>query len=119
MSTKLLKARLGGLILWVLLFVPAALGILLLPALILFASIERAKPALRAWDHIANAALFAGSPYESLSSHSWRERTKWWAKAVIWITDLLQKGHCEEANRHEQPVVDAIKKIKGGGHANQ
>lgn len=117
MNRKLLMARVGGLILWLLLFIPAALGILLLPFLILFASIERAKPALRAWDHIANAALFAGSPYESLSSHSWRARDRWWAKAVIWIADLLQKGHCEEANKHEQPVVDAIQKIKGGGDA--
>lgn len=107
-----MTARIAGLILWLLLLPLAVLGFFMLPLLILFAAVTRAKPALRAWDHFANAVVFAGSPYESLSSHSWRARDRWWAKAVIWITDRLEAGHCQEANRREQPVVDAIEIAK-------
>lgn len=114
MKSLNIPARVGGFILLFLLSPLVFLAIVALPALIAFASVERAKPALRAWDHMANAGLFAGSPYESLSSHAWRDRTRWWAKVVIWVTDLFQKGHCQEANGHEQPVVDAIAAIKGG-----
>ena len=35
-------------------------------------------------------------------------RHRRWARAVIWFTDRLQKGHCQRANKREQPVVDLM-----------
>jgi hypothetical protein len=66
-----------------------------------------------------NAGLFGGSPYESISSHVGREirtadRAPWWALALDALLDLIQAGHCEEANRREQPIVDAIQSAREG-----
>lgn len=103
--------RLGGLILYFLFIVETLLGLFLLPFMILW-NPQRAKEAMRGVDQFNNAFYTNGIGRESLSSHSWRayqsaESPKW-ARFVVWLTDKIQKGHCEEANRHEQPVVDFI-----------
>lgn len=64
----------------------------------------QAKEYARAIDQLNNAALFNGYARESLSSHAWRDSI--WP--VLRITEAAQPGHCKEANRHEQPVVDFI-----------
>lgn len=105
--------RLGGLILWLLflpLVVPAIPAVLFF---VLFASedeFSQVREMLRAIDQLCNAAWFSGSGRESCSSHAWRARGVWWADFIIWLTDKLQAGHCQEANRHEQPIVDFIEK---------
>jgi hypothetical protein len=87
--------------------VPAALmGYLLLVGIGCFGRTERGRAGVRAIDHFVNATLFDGYAWESVSSHAWRERDKRWAKAVIWITDRFQDGHCRRANKREQPLVD-------------
>lgn len=110
--------RIGGLVLWLLLAIPALLAVPAILVYLLFVAREevpKAKDALRCMDELVNAAWFGGSAYESLSSHAWRERGKWWARAIIWLTDLLQRGHCEEANRREQPIMDFVNKEKDYG----
>lgn len=73
-----------------------------------FGQTARARAGVRALDHFVNAAVFGGYAWESLSSHAWREREKWWAKVVIWFTDQFQPGHTQKANKREQHVVDLI-----------
>lgn len=103
--------RLGGLILYVLFLIPTVAGYVLLPFSILLDP-ARMKEAMRAVDQFNNAFWLNGSGRESVSSHSWRARGVWWADFVIGLTDKLQSGHCEEANKHEQPVQDFINNQK-------
>lgn len=103
--------RLGGLILYALFLLPTVAGYVLLPfAILLYPA--RMKEAMRAVDQFNNAFWLNGSGRESVSSHSWRARGVWWADFVIWLTDKLQSGHCEESNKHEQPVQDFINNQK-------
>lgn len=99
--------RLGGIILYALFLIPSVFGFVLLPFFILL-SPERMKEAMRSVDQFNNAFWLNGSGRESVSSHSWRDRGEWWATFVIRLTDKLQSGHCQEANRHEQPIQDFI-----------
>lgn len=100
--------RLGGLILYALFLVLTVAAYVLLPFAIL-ADPARMKEAIRAVDQFNNAFWLNGSGRESVSSHSWRARGVWWADFVICLTNLMQAGHCEEANKHEQPVQDFIR----------
>lgn len=63
---------------------------------------RHAKEAARAADQLVNATVCNGLGRESLSSASWRHQRRW----VIVLTDWVDPGHCREANRREQPVVD-------------
>lgn len=79
----------------------------------LFGPNERGRAGVRALDHFVNATVFNGYAWESVSSHAWRERDqKRWARAVIWITDKFQQGHCMRANKREQAVVDLVLKSR-------
>lgn len=69
---------------------------------------ERGRAGVRALDHFVNATVFDGYAWESVSSHAWRARHRRWARAVIWLTDHLQKNHCQRANTREQPVIDLV-----------
>lgn len=102
--------RLGGIILYVLFLPLAPLAYLLLPMMILWNPV-RAKESMRAIDQFCNAFYLNGSGRESVSSHAWRDysdRKVLWAVFVVWLTDLLQKGHCKQANAFEQPVQEFI-----------
>jgi hypothetical protein len=55
-----------------------------------------------------NASVFDGYAWESVSSHAWRARDRRWARGVIWLTDRFQPGHCQRANKREQPLVDLM-----------
>lgn len=101
--------RLGGIILYLLFLPLAPVAYLLLPVMILWNPV-RAKETMRAVDMMCNAFFLNGIGRESVSSHSWRARGVWWADFVIWLTDLLEAGHCRQANYYEQPVVDFIEK---------
>lgn len=103
-----MKIRLAGLLLWAMLAPLAVLAACLLPLLILWGPLPQARQTLRTWDELANAGLFNGSAYESLSSHAWRDRSRWWAKGIIWITDRLQPGHCAGAFESERAIVEFI-----------
>ena len=78
----------------------------------IFGRNQRGRAGVRAMDHFVNATLFNGYAWESVSSHAWREREKSWAKLVILIADNFQPGHCQRANKREQPIVDFIIKRK-------
>ncbi len=44
-------------------------------------------------------AIFGGKAYESVCSAAWRLRKEkgikgLWAKATVWLMDLLEAGHC-------------------------
>lgn len=102
--------RLGGLILYALFLPLAPLAYLLLPVMIVWNPV-RAKEALRSVDQFCNAFWTNGSGRESLSSHAWRDANgseSVWARFVVWLTDKIQAGHCQEANRHEQPIQEFI-----------
>lgn len=114
MVMRIIFARLLALMLWLLFLVPHVLSPLLALWRILFCSTQRAKDGLRSMDMATNCLWFAGSPYESLSSHSWREfcstTQAWWSRLVMWFTGLFVADHCKQANDIEQPIVDFIAK---------
>lgn len=108
--------KLAALVLWLLLALPCVLALVTFPVWLFFTDrVDWLKRLLRCYTETTNVMLFNGSPYESTSSHAWRARDKAWAKAVIAITDLLEPGHCEGANRREQPLLDAVANLKDGG----
>lgn len=106
----MIKERAAGFALMCVVVPLAIVGYLILWWVGLFGPNERGRAGVRALDHFVNATVFNGYAWESISSHAWRERHRRWARAVIWLTDLFQKGHCERANRREQKVVDLIVK---------
>ena len=106
-----MKERLAGFALMCAMVPLAVLGYLVLWWVGLCGRTERGRAGVRALDHFVNATVFNGYAWESLSSHAWRERgNKRWARAVIKFTDLFQQGHCQRANKREQPIVDLVLK---------
>lgn len=105
---KGLKERLAGFILMTAIVPLAVMGYLFIVYIGFFGKTERGRAGVRALDHFVNATLLNGYAWESVSSHAWRERHRTWAKAVIWIADQFQEGHCRRANKREQPVIDLI-----------
>jgi hypothetical protein len=103
-----MKERLAGFLLMTAIVPLAVSGYLLLVWIGFFGRTARGRAGVRALDHFVNATLFNGYAWESVSSHAWRMRHRRWAKVVIFCTDLLQKNHCERANRREQPIVDLM-----------
>lgn len=103
-----MKERLGGFLLMTFIVPMAILGYLILLVVGFTGPNARGRAGVRALDHFVNAAVFNGYAWESVSSHAWRERERWWAKVVIRFTDLFQQDHCRRANKREQPVVDLV-----------
>ena len=103
-----MKERLAGFLLMSAIVPLAITGYLVLCWVGLFGRTERGRAGVRALDHFVNATVFNGYAWESVSSHAWRCRDRRWARAVIWITDRFQEGHCRRANKREQPVVDLV-----------
>jgi hypothetical protein len=104
-----LKERLVGFVLVTFFLLPLAIaGYLVLTWVVFFGRTARGRSGARALDHFVNASVFNGNAWESVSSHAWRERHRWWAKIIIRFTDLLQQDHCRRANKREQPVVDLV-----------
>jgi hypothetical protein len=101
-----MKERLAGFALMTLVVPLAVLGYLILVWVGFFGRNERGRAGVRALDHFVNATVFNGYAWESVSSHAWRERHRRWARVVIWVTDHFQNGHCQRANKREQPMVD-------------
>lgn len=107
-----MKERSVGFILLLALVPLAILGYWLLIGVGFLGPNARGRAGVRAMDNFVNATIFNGYAWESISSHAWRERDKRWAKFVIFITDKFQPGHCQRANKREQPIVDLIRKFK-------
>ena len=105
-----MKERLAGFALMCAMVPLAILGYLVLWWVGLCGRTERGRAGVRALDHFVNATVFNGYAWESVSSHAWREREQRWARTVIWITDRFQRGHCQRANKREQPIVDLVLK---------
>jgi hypothetical protein len=103
-----LKERAAGFLLLCAMVPMAVLGYLIMVIHGLFGKTARARGAVRALDHFVNASVFNGHPWESLSSHAWREREQPWAAIVVRFLDHFQKDHCQRANKREQPVVDLV-----------
>lgn len=103
-----MKERLAGFLLMSAIVPMAIAGYLLLVLVGIAGPTARGRAGVRALDHFVNATLFNGYAWESVSSHAWRERDKRWAKMVIRVTDLFQRGHCQRANKREQAVVDLM-----------
>lgn len=103
-----MKERLAGFLLMSAIVPMALAGYLLLIIVGMAGSTARGRAGVRALDHFVNATLFNGYAWESVSSHAWRERDRRWAKVVIRITDVFQKGHCQRANKREQALVDLV-----------
>lgn len=103
-----MKERLAGFVLMSVIVPLAIVGYLVLCWVGLFGRTERGRAGVRALDQFVNATVFNGYAWESVSSHAWRCRDRRWARAVIWLTDRFQEGHCRRANKREQPVVDLV-----------
>jgi hypothetical protein len=101
-----MKERIFGFILVTALVPMAILGYLIITWIGFFGKTQRARAGARALDHFVNASVFNGYAWESISSHAWRERHRWWARWIIRITDMFQKNHCQRANKREQAMVD-------------
>lgn len=73
---------------------------------------DRAKEILLGLDGFCNAGMFAGSRWETISSHTGRaaRRGDWWAMYLNRFLNLLDPGHCERTNSAEQPVLDMLNK---------
>lgn len=110
-----LKQRLAGLVLLALLGPVALLGLLATLLLVLCGPIDKARSALRGMDMFGNASVFAGSYWETISSHAGREAAAG-ARWAVWLSralDVLQRGHCAAANAQEQPLLNAIECWRG------
>jgi hypothetical protein len=103
-----MKERLGGFAVMTAVVPLAILGYLILVLVGFFGPTRRGRAGVRALDHFVNASVFNGYAWESVSSHAWRERHRWWAACVIRVMDLFQKDHCKRANKREQAVVDLM-----------
>jgi hypothetical protein len=103
-----MKERLGGFAVMTAVVPLAILGYLILVLVGFFGPTRRGRAGVRALDHFVNASVFNGYAWESVSSHAWRERHRWWAVCVIRVMDLFQKDHCKRANKREQAVVDLM-----------
>lgn len=103
-----MKERLAGFVLLCVLVPLALLGYALLVVVGTVGPVRRCRAGVRALDHFVNATLLDGYAWESVSSHAWRARDRRWARVVIRVTDWFQPGHCERANRREQPLVDLV-----------
>ncbi|WP_235840063.1 hypothetical protein [Derxia lacustris] len=105
------QERLAGFALMTAIVPLAVLGYLIICWVGFAGRTERGRAGVRALDHFVNAAVFNGLAWESVSSHAWRVRDrKRWARFVIWLTDRFQPGHCQRANKREQPVIDLVLK---------
>ena len=102
------KERLAGFLLMCAIVPMAIAGYLLIVCVGFAGKPARARAGVRALDHFVNATVFNGYAWESISSHAWRMREKRWAKFVIKVTDYVQKGHCQRANKREQALVDFV-----------
>lgn len=107
-----MKEKLAGTVLLCAIVPLAVLSYLFIVFVGTFGKVARVRQGVRALDHFVNATLFNGYAWESLSSHAWRERDKKWAKIVIKVTDQFQEGHCQKANKREQPIIDLVLKKK-------
>lgn len=103
-----MKERLAGFALMTVVVPMAVFGYLVLVVVGIAGKAERGRAGVRALDHFVNATVFNGYAWESVSSHAWRERHRWWAVCIIRITDRFQKDHCMRANRREQAVIDLV-----------
>jgi hypothetical protein len=103
-----MKERVAGFLLMTAIVPAAIAGYLVLVWVGFFGRTARGRAGVRALDHFVNATLFNGYAWESVSSHAWRMRHRWWARVVIMSLDFFQRGHCERANRREQPLVDLM-----------
>jgi hypothetical protein len=103
-----MKERAAGFLVMTALVPMALAGYLLLWWVGLFGPSSRGRAGVRALDHFVNATMFDGYAWESVSSHAWRARDRRWARVVIWVTDKIQKDHCQRANKREQPLVDMV-----------
>lgn len=110
----MIKERMAGFLLMAAMVPLALWGYLVLVWVGYFSrSNDRGRAGVRALDNFVNATVFNGYAWESVSSHAWRVRhEKRWARVVIRLTDRMQKGHCERANKREQPLVDFVLKAK-------
>jgi hypothetical protein len=108
MFLSTLKERCAGFVLMTAIVPMALLGYGLIICVGFLGKTDRARAGVRALDHFVNATLFNGYAWESISSHAWRERHRWWGRAIVKLTNCFQEGHCERSNRREQPVVDLI-----------
>lgn len=103
-----MKERLAGFLVMTAMVPLALAGYLLLVLVGFFGRTARGRAGVRALDHFVNASIFDGYAWESVSSHAWRARDRRWARGVIWLTDRFQPGHCQRANKREQPLVDLM-----------
>lgn len=118
-----MKARIGkavAALLMFLFFAVACAGVIvLMPALIghwLWRGLDSDEDYIyrvgKAMDQVTNAALFAGHPKETVSSHVGRlilrereggVRAPRWAHMIDWVTDKVDKNHCVDAI--EEPFI--------------
>lgn len=103
-----LKQRLAGFLFLTVVAPMALLGYLIIVVIGTVGSVARVQGGVRALDHFVNATIFNGYAWESVSSHAWRERDKTWAKWIIAFTGMVQKNHCQRANKREQEIVDLV-----------
>lgn len=96
------NARLDALVLCFLLLIVAIPALIALPLLCLFAPVKQVWACIGALDRFGNAAWWAGSEYETISSAAWRHQRRW----LIALCERLEPNHCLRAFQRERRIVD-------------
>lgn len=99
-----MRHRLEALGMCLLLCLVAVPALLVLPLLCLFAPLKQAWACIGALDRFGNAALWAGSEFETISSAAWRFERRW----LVRLCELLERDHCERAYYNEKPLIDFV-----------
>lgn len=104
--------RLAALVILMLLTMASVVAYLHLILRCVFRPDDRAKEILIGLDVFCNAGMFGGSRWETVSSHTGRERRRetWWALILGWVLDRIEPQHCAKANDVEQPVLDLLER---------
>ena len=103
-----MREKIAGFLLMTVMVPLAVFGYLIIVWVGILGNAARVRAGVRALDNFVNATVFNGYAWESVSSHAWRDRDQRWAQIVIRVTDKLQQGHCQRANKREQPLVDLV-----------
>lgn len=101
------KRKILLLVLSLLLIIPGAIALLIMPFVILFGDLRWGWAALRSFDRWANVVLTRGSEFETISAHSWVARYNLCGCFVNWFLDLIETDHCQKAWLSERRLAKA------------
>jgi hypothetical protein len=59
------------------------------------------------------ASLFGANPQSTISREACKRRGQvWWGTALAWMLEKIDPGHCAQAEKHAQELINADDKIE-------